>query len=313
MKEYIVHTSLSDEEFDKRAAEMDFSSMLRESAQFVYDDMMKQLHSIGKDTSDESISAARRDYGGAYDVDPEAFFTKEEMMEFADDTAVEISRKIGQNVLMEDVYIVDYNRVVIDFRIDDIEDIHLSTNFNIDMRRIRKPRDIYKYQQQVIYEIVSEYNNYADDVDVTSAAENPYENVPEDNEPEDEFDDSEEIDVHVDTGITVFNDSDWDYDSDTWSLNPKDRFGNWTSSKYPSFILAEPWYVREIADTLLSDHIPLDPGHYRLVADLKIHFDIENIQYWPEYSSKYVMDDANSMEDINKSEVVKIRIIPTDR
>ena len=85
-------------------------------------------------------------YGGAYDIDPEQFFTKEDIVEFADSLveALNMDRDYEDGDWeMSDVYIEDPNTLVIELQ-SPLESIEVVKQ-KIDMRKIKKPTDIFKY------------------------------------------------------------------------------------------------------------------------------------------------------------------------
>ena len=96
-------------------------------------------------------SVITADYGGAFDIDPNEFWTKDEIMELAD----EVERKI--NELTDNKYDIHYfyayttgdknNVGVVELR--DTFENEMSGRARIDMRRIRKPSDIFKYAAQI--------------------------------------------------------------------------------------------------------------------------------------------------------------------
>lgn len=125
-----------------------------------------------------SVKAAY--YGGAFDIDPHEFFTKEEIVEFGYDVADKVNeaiyRQFGESSEfdLEDTYVEDYNCVVVEL-FDKVAGITCSGQATIDMRRIRKPRDLYKYEATIVDQIVSAYSEYVGIVASTkiSAAKQP--------------------------------------------------------------------------------------------------------------------------------------------
>ena len=101
-----------------------------------------------------------RDYGGAYDIDPQAYFTKEEIDEFAYDVADEVSEQLGNEhiIRVTDCY-VEYHT-----RKDELF-ISLDCDFNfvsdvsqfIDMRVIRSPKGLYKLKPAFVNAFVSSF------------------------------------------------------------------------------------------------------------------------------------------------------------
>ena len=99
-------------------------------------------------------------YGGAYDIDPEMFFTKEELLEFGQYVAEEFNKITRDNADLSDIYFSDEsfdNRLCIE--LEDAESMY-DTCFFIDMRRIRLPKDIYKYTDKVLHDLTKQYSDY---------------------------------------------------------------------------------------------------------------------------------------------------------
>lgn len=97
-----------------------------------------------------------RDYGGAFDIESDMFFTKEEIVEFADDVADDFSENIAgkaYSFTVEDVYI---DQDILHIELTD-GDVVLTGYVRIDMRRIRLPKDIYKYKGKFIDEFEAQY------------------------------------------------------------------------------------------------------------------------------------------------------------
>ena len=94
-------------------------------------------------------------YGGAYDIEDDMYFTKEDLLEFADELIDTLQDK-GIFVDLVDMYMTDGNRLVIAVEDEDGNEIY--TDEFIDMRKIRLPKDIYKYKNIFIKDILSQYD-----------------------------------------------------------------------------------------------------------------------------------------------------------
>jgi len=206
---------------------------------------------------------------------------------------------------MRDIYIVDYNRVVVDFDVNDDES-EISVSFNIDMRKIKKPSDIDKYIPQVVNEAVAEYRRYYNYTNDVNAAQefmwNPYELGPEDpEEPEEIFNTEEEFEINIDTIIAVRNADEWEYESTDWAAQT-DRGWRWISENYPEFELMDNTSVIEAVDELLLPYIPAIKGRYQLKAKITLHVDESDIVYWNE-DDGYDFSSAKYNINMNKSTV----------
>lgn len=87
-------------------------------------------------------------YGGAYDIDPEQYFTKDDIMEFADALVQALNTDydylyVGGKWELYDVYIENPNILVIELE-SPYESLEVEKE-KIDMRKIKKPTDIFKY------------------------------------------------------------------------------------------------------------------------------------------------------------------------
>ena len=96
-------------------------------------------------------------YGGAYDIEDDMYFTKEDLLEFADELIDTLQDK-GIFVDLVNMYITDGNRLVIS--VEDEDGNEIDTDEFIDMRKIRLPKDIYKYKNIFIKDILSQYNEF---------------------------------------------------------------------------------------------------------------------------------------------------------
>ena len=87
-------------------------------------------------------------YGGAYDIAPEQFFTKDDIVEFADALVQALNTDYdylydGGKWVLSDVYIENPNILVIELE-SPYESLEVE-EMKIDMRKIKKPTDIFKY------------------------------------------------------------------------------------------------------------------------------------------------------------------------
>lgn len=86
-------------------------------------------------------------YGGAYDVDPEQFFTKDDIVEFADSLVQALNMDgdypNGAEWGLSDVYMETPNTLVVELE-SPFESVEVVKE-KIDMRKIKKPTDVFKY------------------------------------------------------------------------------------------------------------------------------------------------------------------------
>ena len=124
-------------------------------------------------------SCIRSSYGGAFDIEDDMFFTREDIDELAYDICDKFNDWVstqgisyGSKFSIADASL-DGNELYVDLSND--EGI-VSSITRIDMRKIRRPKDIYKYEKEILHSLQIDfieyyaYNSYHDNV-VTSASE----------------------------------------------------------------------------------------------------------------------------------------------
>ena len=104
------------------------------------------------------ITINEYDYGGAYDIDPEMYFTKEDLLEFANEIIDNLYADYDVDFDLADIFIDDNNELYISIDINN--DYTINSSVYIDMRRIRKPEDIYKYETDILDELSTQINEY---------------------------------------------------------------------------------------------------------------------------------------------------------
>lgn len=85
-------------------------------------------------------------YGGAYDIEDDQYFTKEELVEFGEDVVDNLNELGSGKVELQSIYI-DNNTLEITVDYDGSE---VTVTQQIDMRKIRSPKDLKKYRIPVI-------------------------------------------------------------------------------------------------------------------------------------------------------------------
>ncbi len=102
----------------------------------------------------ESLTEAN--YGGAYDIDPEMFWTKDDLIEFSDAVCDKLTEKFGYQYDIADVGAESNNNMYILIE-DTTHGIEADVSFRIKMSRIRAPRDLMKYLDTVVSEFVKKF------------------------------------------------------------------------------------------------------------------------------------------------------------
>ena len=114
-----------------------------------------QQESLIEDNNVKNDNLSEASYGGAYDIEDDMYFTKEDLLEFTDELIDSLQDK-GIFVDLVDMYITDGNRLVI--AVEDEDGNEIDTDEFIDMRKIHLPKDIYKYKDIFIKDILSQYD-----------------------------------------------------------------------------------------------------------------------------------------------------------
>ena len=102
--------------------------------------IQNRMIEVIESTMNESLTEAS--YGGAYDIEDDMYFTKEELVEFADNICEDLAKEFGYKYDIADVYMDSPTKLHIE--LIDNHDIEVDINVRIDMRRIKKPSDLEK-------------------------------------------------------------------------------------------------------------------------------------------------------------------------
>lgn len=101
-----------------------------------------------------STSVKAANYGGAYDIEDDMFFTKDDIVELANDVVDHLNNVTPNEFKIVDVYMSDPTRVVL--TVEDFEGTEYEAVAKIDMRKIKKPADILKYSGILSTQILDE-------------------------------------------------------------------------------------------------------------------------------------------------------------
>lgn len=99
-------------------------------------------------------------YGGAYDIEDDMFFTKEELMEFGYDLAEQFSTWADDSCELSDLYMTSPVDLVME--VAESDGAEHQAKVKIDMRKIRLPKDIEKYTDIILKQWKDSYNEYHD-------------------------------------------------------------------------------------------------------------------------------------------------------
>lgn len=171
---------------------------------------------------DESLTEAS--YGGAYDIEDDMFWTKDDLIEFSDAVCEKLADKFGYQYDIADVGAESNNDMYITI-MDTTHDIEADVSFRIKMSRIRAPRDLMKYLDTVVSEFVKkfeeEYQYYEFDESLKEAVEDEID--------VDEYEETDFNDGEVEEGDTFIEDGrEWSWieriagpihlDFDNWAV-----------------------------------------------------------------------------------------------
>lgn len=120
---------------------------------------------IRKQTVQASATGAKN-YGRAYDIDPESYFTREDLNEQGYRVAELVSLDLNRTVDYDVAWIEHDNNLTVDLT-DGYSSSHVTVK--VDMRRIRRPKDIIAcYAEAIANESAAQFN---DDESVITADE----------------------------------------------------------------------------------------------------------------------------------------------
>lgn len=254
-------------------------------------------------------------YGGAYDIEDDMFFNKDEIVEWVDKVVAEFNNANDENYRVEDVYFANSTDLVLEAGNSDTSFI---ATVKVDMRRIRRASDIDKYIQSAVYQLQQSYDEFYKDIEAGTAI-NADDSTPIDEEnlvdekkmPADDYivADLDNVEVHVDNKSNItFTDTEY-----TWA-NDIDTY----SSVYPDVQLDTlPNVIDNIIDVIES-YIPGAEGTYKITSQVMLAYDVEGIfneitDVWEtdrgsDYLSETNTDDANIQFNFRKSYVDDIRV-----
>ena len=113
-------------EFDKRHPELLDEDPVAADALEEYENLKSEL---------------KESYGGAFDIEDEQYFTKEDIMDLADEVCERLYKEVHETFDVSDLY-MEGNTLHMELESDFCM---VDTDVKIDMRKIRKPLDIMKY------------------------------------------------------------------------------------------------------------------------------------------------------------------------
>lgn len=98
------------------------------------------------------VETLEASYGGAFDIEDDQYFTKEDIMDLADEVCERLYKEVHETFDISDLY-MDGNTLHMELESDSCM---VETDVKIDMRKIRKPLDIMKYALPITNKLLSQ-------------------------------------------------------------------------------------------------------------------------------------------------------------
>lgn len=261
-------------------------------------------------------AASRKNYGGAFDIDPEMFFTRDDLDQLNEAVLDHISETFSGNYQISDSWIGGDDNQQVHVEVDDVDaGVTHFADVHVDMRKIHKPSDLRdKYALQLaaqIIEAIKEYQNIYSSTEAVTGGFTRYDDWnlpgPGDYDPP-EYDEGRELDPEVDTVectldaiIIVSEDNDYEYEDKSykWAAGYS-RNGDWESNIYTGLTLCSKIDVVENVDEMLMDILDYTPGRYHIQGEVTLKFDIDgavaysnNAKYEEDYEEIIEVDSSD--------------------
>lgn len=304
----------------------------------VVDQAVDALIEFDKDTKPRVVTNSTKlvesaqNYGGAYDIDPAQYFTREDLDEFAQDVVDAINGEGYSKVELISSFIDD-GKVEITLDWDGNE---VSSAIKINMRRIRRPGDIQKYIQPMCAALLGKLAPIGFDygphfngedyplrgsTDVMSYVElDPEERESPKARPDEErvitIDGYQaELAVVDDGSYVVANDNLIDRADDIADVNDLVLSGGrhlkvWSDRTYQTELFDSTDIVDAISD-VIADDVPEDPGKYKLDCDVELTYAITDIATFDiDDPDRFDFDHIKS--NLKRAEVFNVKISPIE-
>lgn len=123
-------------------------------------------------------------YGGAFDIDPDIFFSKEELDEFGELVCEKLSKELGVPIVFDRCTVDPSNGKQMVYVEISYDGASFEQGFIVDMRKIRRPNDLNKYVDKLadkfrpdVVSILEAENSYLESsTSVTAASTSSYKN-----------------------------------------------------------------------------------------------------------------------------------------
>lgn len=247
---------------------------------------------------DKTQNVQSSTYGGAYDLDDDMFFTKEEVDEWAYDIVDEFNNRNDENYRLEDIYFNDAKNATIEIGNSDYT---LIANVNIDMRKIRSPRDINKYSEQVLEKLQQQYNDNSINIEMSTNIKAAHEYDVPDHDLDDNFKEYDKVEdvkdtihVNLDNVIIIVDDDgflDYEDQETPWAFDI-DAY----SEEYPEIELDDGGGISENVINLIESYLPAEPGRYAISCQIDLVYQITGVE--SELKGLYKDEDGKVDEDV---------------
>ena len=300
------------------------------------DDIESEFQRIDRSGTDESDagyvyppsndyinSATGANYGGAYDIDPESYFTREDIDELGYSVAELVSLDLDDTVEYAGAWIEPNNELTVELKSADYDS---SVTLKVDMRKIRRPQDLTaKYAQRVADESIKQFKDWYQDEEAINSSEaidaqyrSWYEPDDDDYIDVDEVEDVVEIDLDG-TQVRISPDRSDDF------VDKKHEWAEDVDIEIPDFstwVTVPPYQVEDDVWDMITDMLPEPTNEekiYTLYGEVRLCYRVSNVFAEelepirePEgdygYNYETYTDDAEIEFIRDKSQVVSLRV-----
>lgn len=255
------------------------------------------------ESEEMKITCSKKNYGGAFDVDPEMFFTRDDLDELNQAVLDHISETFSGNYQIADSYIGGDDNQQVHIEVDDVDEgITYQATAHIDMRKIRNGSDLRdKYALRLAANIIESikqysatYNETASDV-TTGTTIKGYEMLPgpgdydppQYDEPKEADEVIEYINVQLDADIIIDEKGNWEYEDERCPWASPDRGSDWYSEEYSDVYLDDVTGVVEKVDELMIDMLPSAPGRYHVSGNVNLYYSIIGVDIYEEHEGMF--------------------------
>lgn len=275
-------------------------------------------------TSNDYInSATGANYGGAYDIDPESYFTREDLDELGYSVAELVSLDLDDTVEYAGAWIEPNNELTVELKSADYDS---SVTLKVDMRKIRRPQDLTaKYAQKIADESLKQFKDWYQDEEVINSSEaidaqyrSWYEPDDDDYIDVDEVEDVVEIDLDG-TQVRISPDRLDDF------VDKEHEWAKYVDIEIPDFstwITIPSYQIEDDVWSMITDMLPEPTDEekiYTLYGEVRLCYRVSNVfaeelnpirELEGDYGYNYetYTDDAEIEFIRDKSQVVSLRV-----